>query len=149
MYFALIHSHINYASVITSGASKGDWKPILKLQEKAVRIINNSTYNSPTGPIFKKLKILKVNDIIKTNSLCYAWKAFHTTLPSAILEIIDKGSERNMSIKTKKYPTQKIMNISPLYHITQDWNSLPLSIKRIPTLKAFQKARMNFTLDTY
>ena len=149
MYFALIHSHINYASVITIGANKGDWKPIQKLQEKALRIINNSNYNSPVDPIYKKLKILKVEDLIKTNSLCYAWKAFHTTLPSAIFNMIDKGSERTMSIKVNIYPSHKIRNISPIHHITSTWNKLPLNIRRSSTLKAFQKAYMNFTIDSY
>ena len=149
MYFALIHSHINYASVVTIGANKSEWKPIQRLQEKAMRIITNSNYNCPVEPIYKKLKILKVEDLIQTNSLCYAWKAFHTTLPSAILNMIDKGSERNMTIKVNIYPTQKIRNISPIHHITSTWNKLPLNIRRTPTLKAFQKAYMNFTIDSY
>ena len=149
MYFALIHSHISYASVITLGASQGTWKPIQKLQDKSVRLISNSPYNSPLNPIYKKLKIMKVKDLIQTSSLCYAWKAFHSKLPIAISDIIDKGSERNLSIKSKNYKTEKIKKISPLNHITQTWNNLPLSIKRKPTLKSFQKTRMKFVIDNY
>ena len=125
------------------------WKPIQKLQDKSVRIISNSPYNCPLNPIYKKLKIMKVKDLIQTSSLCYAWKAFHSKLPTAISDIIDKGSERNLAIKSKNYKTEKIKKISPLNHITQTWNNLPLSIKRTPTLKSFQKTRMKFVIDNY
>ena len=32
-------------------------------EKRALRIVNNSTYDANTGPIFKKLKLLKLLDI--------------------------------------------------------------------------------------
>ncbi len=38
---------------------------LVKLQNCVVRIISTVKYNANTEPIFKKLKLLKVKDIIK------------------------------------------------------------------------------------
>ena len=42
---------------------------VFKLQKKAMRIIRNSNYISHTDPIFKDLKILKIEDLYKINIL--------------------------------------------------------------------------------
>ncbi len=40
-------------------------KKVTKLQKKVLRILTVSKYNAHTEPLFKKLKLLKVNDILK------------------------------------------------------------------------------------
>ena len=137
MYFALIHSHIGYASVITTTAQKGTWKPIQKLQNQAIRIICNKPYNSPSDPLYKKLKILKVEDLLKNCLLSYAWKSFHSNNPTAIDELINKGSERSLNIIMKNYNSTTIRNMSPIFHMTRYWNDLPLEIKRSESINSF------------
>ncbi len=61
IYNSLILSHINYCILAW------DYKceRITKLQKRIVRILNISKYNAHTEPIFKTLRLLKVNDILK------------------------------------------------------------------------------------
>ena len=54
---------------------------IIKLQKKAIRIIYLTTYNAHTEPLFKKLKILNVTDMLKLHELKLYYKYVHTTLP--------------------------------------------------------------------
>ena len=145
----LSHSHISYASVITTSAQKGTWKPIQKLQDKAVRIICNKPYNFPTESLYKKLKILKTEDLLKNCLLSYAWKSFHSNNPSAIDELINKGSERSLNIIMKNYNSITIRNMSPIYHMTRYWNDLPLEIKRLGSLKSFQNEVKNLAINNY
>ncbi len=42
---------------------------IFKLQQKVIRIVSISKYNAQTEPIFKKLKLLKLEDILKLQEL--------------------------------------------------------------------------------
>ena len=54
---------------------------VIKLQKKAIRIICLINYNAHTEPLFKKLKILNVTDMLKLHELKQYYKYVHTTLP--------------------------------------------------------------------
>ena len=79
IYNALIQPHINYG-VLLWGKNN---KRILKLQKWAVRAITCSKYNSHTDPIFKKLNILKVDDIYKLTALKFYYKYNNNLLPKS------------------------------------------------------------------
>ncbi len=70
IYNSLILSHINYCIL---GYRCGR---ITKLQKRIVRIINISKYNAHTKPIFKALRLLKVNDILKLQELKFHYKYY-------------------------------------------------------------------------
>ena len=53
IYMSLIYSYINYCNLIWGGAYKNNIDPLIKLQKKALRIVNNSTYFEHTEPIFR------------------------------------------------------------------------------------------------
>ncbi len=61
IYNSLILSHVNLC-ILTWGYQ---CDRILKLQKHIVRIISLSKCNAHTEKIFKTLKLLKVNDILK------------------------------------------------------------------------------------
>ncbi len=61
IYNSLILSHLKFC-ILTWGHH---CDRIVKLQKTIVRILNLSKYNAYTEPIFKILKLLKVNDILK------------------------------------------------------------------------------------
>ena len=78
IYNSLFTSYINYA--ITSWGY-GTIVRLSRLQKKAVRIITKSKYRSHSSPLFKKLKILKVEDTFKIASIRYYHKFVNNTLP--------------------------------------------------------------------
>ena len=53
---------------------------IFKLQKKAIRITYLTKYNAHTEPLFKKLKILNVTDMLKLHELKLYYKYVHTSL---------------------------------------------------------------------
>ena len=59
IYNTLIITHLNY-EILTWGFNSDR---ILKIQKKTVRSITLSKYNAHTEPIFKTLKLLKINYI--------------------------------------------------------------------------------------
>ncbi len=54
---------------------------MLNYKKKAIRIINISKYNAHTEPIFKKLELLKVEDILKLQQLKCYFKYRNNMLP--------------------------------------------------------------------
>ena len=62
-------------------------KRIELLQKKAVRIISLSKYNAHTEPILKQLKMLKVSDILKLQTLKLFYKYKHGQLPIYLLNM--------------------------------------------------------------
>ncbi len=60
-YNSLILPHLNYWVLIWGYKCER----LTKLQKRIIRIISLGKYNSHTEPIFKSLKLLKLNDILK------------------------------------------------------------------------------------
>ncbi len=77
LYNSLILSHINYCLLIW-GYERCQ---IFKLQKKAIRIVSISKYNAHTESIFKKLKLLKLEDILKLQELKFFFKYSQNKLP--------------------------------------------------------------------
>ncbi len=78
IYNSLILSHLNFC--ILAWGYKCD--RTVKLQKKISRILSLSKYNAHTEPIFKRLKLLKVSDILIMQELNFYYKFIHEKLPS-------------------------------------------------------------------
>ena len=65
---------------------------VSKLQKKAVRIISNSEYLAHSEPLFKTLKLLKIDDLYKLKLMKFYYNLSYNVLPSYFnyyLEVID------------------------------------------------------------
>ena len=71
LYFALVHSHLTYGILAWGNTDKGIIKQTNILQKRAIRIINKAAFNSHTDSKFKKLEILKLNDLFEYQSLLF------------------------------------------------------------------------------
>ncbi len=69
LYFALIHSHLTYCTLIFNSITSANRLRIEKVQKKAVRIMSGSAYNSHTKPIFKQHFILPFPKLIVQSQL--------------------------------------------------------------------------------
>ena len=83
IYNSLILSHINYGLLLWGYSCKR----IEILQKKAIRVISLSKYNAHTEPIFKQLKLLKICDILKLQTLKLYYKFKHDQLPLYLLDM--------------------------------------------------------------
>ena len=70
IYSSLILSHLHYG-ILCWGFGR---HKLFRLQKKAIRIIAKQKYNAHTDPIFKKFKLLKIDDIFKIQSLKFLYK---------------------------------------------------------------------------
>ena len=83
LYSTLIESHLHFG-ILTWGFERSR---LLNIQKKAVRLILNKKYNAHTEPIFKSLKILKLDDIFKRRVLQFFYKYKNQSLPEFLLSL--------------------------------------------------------------
>ena len=88
MYDSLILSHLQFG--ITNWGF--EWDRISKLQKRALRILTNSKYNAHTEPLFKQLRLLKVNDIFDVQCLKVWYKFVNKKLPNYFRDIFKVSS---------------------------------------------------------
>ena len=72
--------HLHY-SLLTWGSSIKEKHPLHLLQKKALRKITNNDYIAHTEPIYKELKILKLNDMFAVSVWKFYYKLMNGMLP--------------------------------------------------------------------
>jgi len=82
IYYSLIHSHLNYG-ILCWGWNN---KQVATLQKKAIRVVTNSKYNAHTEPLFKKMRILKFQDIIYQKLYKFFHRYLTKLLPDYFIE---------------------------------------------------------------
>ena len=109
---------------------KLELKQIKKSQDKGIRIINFKSKNDPSNPLYKSMKILKLNDEILFNNCMFVLKIIRSDQPNTFSNFFkDSHNEHNYNtrraniikpaVKTTTYGLNFIK-----YKSTDDWNNL-------------------------
>ena len=102
LYNALILPHLQY-SILCWGSNPGK---LVNLQKRAMRLISGSKYNAHTEPIFKRLDLLKLDDIFKLSVLKFYYRFNKGILPHYLQNMFHENvpqhsySTRNRYIST-------------------------------------------------
>ena len=107
IYNSLILSHLHYG-ILCWGVQGHQ---LFKIQKRAVRTICKKKYNDHTDPLFKKLKLLKITDIFKTQCLKFFHKLNTAKLPQYFLSSfkfvrscdVHNRSLRNTNVYRQEY----------------------------------------------
>ena len=65
LYYSFIYPYLSYGALIWGSNYKTKLKPIFILQKRALRAITFSEYRAPSKPIFEKLQILNIYEIVQ------------------------------------------------------------------------------------
>ena len=93
LYFTFFHSHLLYCLIIWSATYKTYLEPLKKLQNKALRVINNMQWSSNSDPLFKKNKILKLEDLIKLETSKLMFNLDRCKLPNSFTKYFKSVSQ--------------------------------------------------------
>ena len=81
LYNALFLSFVQYG-IIVWGQTFGSYlEPLSKLQKRAVRAISHQTFLAHSLPIFKDLKLLRIDDIFKSKLLTFVYESINKLTP--------------------------------------------------------------------
>ena len=83
LYFALVHPYLTYGILAWGNAGSVALHKTFMLQKRAIRAISKAAYNSHTDPIFKRLNILKVEDLYEYEVALFMHKYCNKCLPKS------------------------------------------------------------------
>ena len=107
----MIQPYFAYCNIIWGGATKLALHRLVCLQKRAIRLISNSTYRSPSTPLFRALGILKLIDLHKLQILIFMYKAKHKLLPFSCYQYI-KFSNRSHRFNFRKEKEFEMLRFS-------------------------------------
>ena len=120
LYFAMIHSHLVYCMTVYSCANKTSLNKLKLKQKEAIRVICNAGYRDHTVPLFKSLKILPFDELVKFSILEFMHSFTHNLLPLSF--------HRMWSFNRDRFPDRLLRNANQLYIVPHNYATL----KRLP-----------------
>ena len=153
LYFALIHSRLSYG-VLAWGNSASASK-LFKVQKRAVRVVTNSKYRAHTDPLFKKLSVLKLNDMYKQQSALFMHDYSNKRLPISFHDFYPDprhGRSTTRSCELNVYIPKSRTNFSKLsayIDVPKIWNNLSGEIKNNPNRNLFKRTLKTSFMENY
>ncbi len=154
LYFALIHSNLNYCSLIFNSTSQKNISKVSKIQKKAIQIVTKSEYRAHTNPLFFAHGILPFDKIVYYSTSLFMHSIEYNYAPKAFLNVWQKNNDRELVYGLRNnndyvipLPRVEIFKKSPLYYLPMLWNNLNDN-KFQPNPYTFKIAMKNFLLDS-
>lgn len=135
IYMSLIYSYINYCNVVWGSAYNNHLKPLVILQKKAVRIINKSSYDAESAPIFHSLSLLNISNIHKLNCLNFMYNCLsNNKFPEFRKRILENASSHDYNTRHREqlnppFERLEICRRSFLCKGIGLWNNLDVDVK--------------------
>ena len=154
VYFANVHSHLNYAI--------SAWGPMLRAREvkqlktqqnKSIRIIYNVGRRTRLLPLYKRANVLTIPDLIDLSLLKISYRYVNGVLPVRITNLFNLSNHqhntRNRNSLRAPHHTTEQYNRSYLGRAPHLWLHLIDSLKNKCTIKAFAKSFTKYTTSNY
>jgi len=91
LYYSIFHSHVSYGIPVWGYANDDYIKKISKMQKKAIRAITFSKFKEKSAPLFKKLQILKITDLVYQRTAALLWDLNKEILPPTLSAYFTKA----------------------------------------------------------
>ena len=157
LYYALIYPFLIYGIITWGNTYPTTIQPLSVLQKKAVRIMTFSKFDEHSSPLFKKLNIIKLSDLIKYHISIFMFKFHNQLLPSVFnsyftsVENIHSYDTRATAKKCYYLPKARTNYglFSVRYQGPKIWNMIEQQIKLSSSIHQFkQKLKIEF-FSTY
>jgi sarcosine oxidase/L-pipecolate oxidase len=136
LYFALVHSHLTYCTLILNSITASNRKRIEKVQKKAIRIMTGSSYNAHTKPLFLQHAILPFDKLIIQSQLHFMHAIEYKYAPASFDNVWIKNSDREPAVNLRNandyylpLPRTEAFKKSIAYALPSTWNELQPEIK--------------------
>ena len=93
LYYSFIYPYLTYCNLIWGNACATHLERLKILQKKAVRIIAGVTPRTHSDPLFKQLKLLKINEINIFLTACFMFKVSNCMIIEIFQNLFVKNSE--------------------------------------------------------
>ena len=152
LYFTLVYPHLNYCNIIWASSYTTNMQGLRVTQKRIIRVITRKRRSEPTLPLFVRLKLLRLDEIIKLNSVLFVFKSLNNHIVSPITfepRFAGPYNLRNLQpLQVPHHHSNQSRNFI-LIRGTKLWNSLPSSIRNTATLYTFKRRVKLSFLESY
>ena len=156
IYRALIESDLRFACATFGSTSRAHLEELLILQKKAIRHVTKSYYLAHADPLFLRLGILKIEDLITLERALQVFSFKQNKLPKSFHRsyfepICKEDLNRRDDPSCIKSPELLNKHLSRSQHLMtiEAWNNVPYHIKLIPKKWEFKNALTKHLLSQY
>ena len=125
VYYAIFYSHLIYGCNIWGLTSEENLKKIEILQKRCIRIMTFSDSRNYTNPLFIKLKVFKVCEIIKLQQFKILYEFLCNSLPDDLKGMFKLNSDIHNQL------TRQIFHIPGVNLTTYGINSIRYSVPKL------------------
>ena len=155
IYNTIAVPYMNYAILAWGNAANIHLSRLVKLQKRAIRILNHESFLAHTTPIFYSLKLLTFYDVYKYQLGVFMFLCHIKILPTSILNYF------TLNLNLHSYATRNahkfhlpkvrtsISHKSPLFQGPLLWNSLPEDIRESKSVNVFKMKYKQYLINTY
>ena len=93
LYFSLVYPYLCYCVGVWGYTYPSNLKRVVTLQKRAIRIISKSKFDAHTDPLFKELKMLKLDSIIRFHICKLMFLYRHGLLPESFDNMFPLNNE--------------------------------------------------------
>ena len=148
IYYAHIYPHLNYCNPIWSNTYKIHLSPLITIHKRIIRNIAKAEFLEHTGPLYKNLKILNIDNICKQNLSLLMYKQLKNNefnLPIHPLNHTHFTRNRGTLIAPQHRTT--LYSNSFIVQAVNVWNSISSAIRDAPTINTFKKRIGKYLLN--
>lgn len=132
IYYSTFQSHLTYCIECWGNTFSSYIQPLSVIQKRAIRLITSSEYNAHTKPLFKDLKIMPVDVLIKYKCTILVHRCItdNFPLPRSVFvtsRFNSRSAAKNNFLVAKNknaYGDRRMQSIGVTL-----WNNLPINIK--------------------
>ena len=144
-YYAFIYPYLSYNIIIWGSTFETHLLPLITQHKRTIRTITGAGYRDHTDPLFKRLKLLKLQDIYYFHLGTYMFRARSRGEYATQTNIQTRRSNDALSTRHLLTTTQHAVSFAgPKF-----WNTLPPNIRSINTYTRFRKSLKEHLLDQY
>ena len=145
MYRGIVEPHFRYCCSVWGGCGDSRLLMLEKLQNRAARIVTNSSYDTPAANLIKELKWPTVHDMIKQETATIVFKSINGLAPTYLSTLFTRNSAREIvNLRNRETdllaPRMKTSNGQKAFSFrgAKVWNELKHEVKLAPSLSTFK-----------
>ena len=154
LYTGIVEPHFRYCCSFWSCAASTELNQLQKLQNRAARIITNSSFDTPSRPLIDKLGWKTIEQLVTSESNLMVFKSLHELAPQYLCDLFTRNSKCSSCVLRNsetdlRLPLKKSSNGQKCFSCrgAKAWNDLPADTKQATSLNSLKKLFRTFSFS--
>ena len=154
LYHSLFRPHLEYGIINWGGTQSSRLTCLVNLQKKCIRSVAGKGARAHTEPIFRRLGLLRLNDLYRFKLLTFMHKYYYSKQPDAFLNFFKPCPAgeilltRQANFKIDRSRNNTLENL-PSVRLPLAWNDLTSESKQTTSFPKFKQLIIEGIMKSY